>query len=631
MKIAGVGFRSVPSTLAIGFLVFLAAFLVRIANFQTAFVGGVPQLSPFDELYHAKRIAFSAAHPFRVLTFDLNRGPRGSFCPWPPLYDMSAGALARLLGGRTPVKAVAVASWFPPIVSSFVAAFVAAWLARRFGAATAILAGLGIAFSTYFMDESHLAAIDHHFLEFPLVLGLMAAVHLAAEAKSLREAIRQGGILALALTTGLLVQPALLFAAALAMVAVQLLDPRWNFSRAAAACGFFLSAGMLFLYRRLQPPGYPDSQWYLGIPHATALAGAGAACLAQLWLLTKGWRLLPATLLALAAGGAFAAAVPNAAAAVAQGSHFLGGDPWLKNIAEFRPLFSDPESSWWVDLCLLGGGFLLTVPMVFTQRWRRGGRGLLLLFTLAYSMASISSTRFLSVAAPLCALSGAVAVFDLRTLRGRTSAVAAAILLTAPSILVSTARIFQPAPTVTADKVPLLKAAEFLRRQTAPGRVLGPWSWGHLFDVVAGRGVLLDNFGTMGGRTDFENGTGIVFATRESQVADYCARYGVRFLVLQDPIPYFAGQAEMSGLPRSAYETRTSPRSELPVTRLMRATFWWRAYFEGGRERPGGGSAGTAFRHLYLARVEGDPGSSARSAIQIWEYDGRFDRPDAAR
>ena len=118
MKIAGVGFRSVPSTLAIGFLVFLAAFLVRIANFQTAFVGGVPQLSPFDELYHAKRIAFSAAHPFRVLTFDLNRGPRGSFCPWPPLYDMSAGALARLLGGRTPVKAVAVASWFSRLGAS---------------------------------------------------------------------------------------------------------------------------------------------------------------------------------------------------------------------------------------------------------------------------------------------------------------------------------------------------------------------------------------------------------------------------------------------------------------------------------------------------------------------------------
>ena len=627
MKTAGVGFRSPPSTLTIGFAIFLAALLARIANFQTAFVGGIPQLSPFDELYHAKRIAFSAAHPFRVLSFDPDRGPRGSFCPWPPLYDMSAGGLARLLGGRTPAKAVALASWFPPIVSSLVAAFVAAWLARRLGAGTGILAGLGIAFSTYFLDESHLAAIDHHFLEFPLVLALMASVWVATRATSAREALRDGGLLALALTTGLLVQPALLFADALAMVAILLLDSRRNFPRVAAACGFFLSAGLLFLYRRLQQPGYPDSQWYLGIPHATALAGAGAACLAQLWLLKRGLRLFPATLFALAAGGAFAAGVPNAAAAVAEGSHFLGGDPWLKNIAEFRPLFSQPDSFWWVDLSLLGGGFFLTAPMAFTQRWRRGGRALLLLFALAYSLAAISSTRFLAVAAPLCAISGAVAVLDLRALRGRTFAAAAAVVLIAPSLLVSTARALHPAPTVTAEKVPLLKTAEFLRRQTVPGRVLGPWSWGHLFNVVAGRGVLLDNFGTMGGRTDFENGTAIVFATRESEVADFCARYGVRFLVLQDPLPYFAGQAEMSGFPRDAYETRISPRSGLPVTPLMRSTFWWRAYFEGGRGRPGSGPAGAAFRHLHLARVEGNPGSSERSAVQIWEYDGAIRSP----
>jgi hypothetical protein len=411
------------------------------------------------------------------------------------------------------------------------------------------------------------------------------------------------------------------------MIAILLLDSRRNFPRAAAACGFFLSAGMLFLYRRLQPPDYPDNPWYLGIPHATALAGAGAACLAQFWLLKRNLRIFPATLFALAAGGAFAAGVPNAAAAVAEGSHFLGGDPWLKNIAEFRPLFSNPDSSWWVDLCLLGGGLFLTVLMAFTQRWRRGGRAFLLLFTLAYSLASLSSTRFLAVAAPLCAVSGAVAVLDLSKLRRAVAAMAAVVLL-APSLLVSTARVLHPAPTVTADKVPLLKTAEFLRRQTAPGRVLGPWSWGHLLNVVAGRGVLLDNFGPAAGRTDFENASAVLLATRESEVADYCARYGVRFLVLQDPLPYFAGQAEMSGLPRSAYETRISSRSELPVTPLLRATFWWRAYFEGGRKRPGRGPAEASFRHLHLARVEGNPGSSERSAVQVWEYDGRFDRPD---
>ncbi len=607
--------------LAVASVIFLLAFLVRISNFHTVFPRGVPQLSPLDEMYHAKRIIYSAMHPFRVLNYDPNRGPRGSFCPWPPLYDMSAGALARLLGGRTPAGAVARASWFPPIASSLVTAFVAAWLARRFGPKAGILAGVGVALSTYFLDQSHLAAIDHHFLEFPLVLGVMGGVWVAAKAATAREAIRDGGILGLVLATALLIQTALLFAAAIALVATLLLDSRKLLPRAAAACGFILSAGILFLYRRLQPPGYPDNQWYLGIPHAAALAGAGVACAAQLWFLKKGARLFWSMLLGLAVGGVAAACVPNAAVAVADGSRFLGGDPWLKSIVEFQPLFSRPQSIWWIDLCFLGGGFFLTLPMSLAKRWRRGGRAFLLLFALAYSFAAMSSMRFLAVAAPLCAISGAIAVLDLQRHWGGTVAAAAAVVLLLPSLLLSTEVVRHPNPSITADKVPLIKAAEFMRSETAPGRVLGPWSWGHLFNVVAGRGVLLDNFGPAAGRTDFENAAGIIFAARESEVADYCATNGVRFLVLQDPLPVFAAQAELSGLPRAAFEARPSSPSEPPVTPLMRSTFWWRAYFESGRERPASGPGGGAFREFRLLRVEAEPRPSGiRSAVQIWQF-----------
>jgi hypothetical protein len=229
--------------------------------------------------------------------------------------------------------------------------------------------------------------------------------------------------------------------------------------------------------------------------------------------------------------------------------------------------------------------------------------------------------RFLAVAAPLCAISGAVAVLDLQKHRGGVLARAAAVVLLLPSLLLSTEKILHPNPSITADKVPLIKAAEFMRSESAPGRVLGPWSWGHLFNVVAGRGVLLDNFGPAAGRTDFENAAGIILAARESEVADYCAANGVRFLVLQDPLPYFAAQAELSGLPRSAFEARISSRSELPVTPLMRSTFWWRAYFEAGRERPGSGLAGAAFREFRLLRVETEPKPSGiRSTVQIWQF-----------
>ncbi|HEY6065744.1 MAG TPA: hypothetical protein VIY96_06280, partial [Thermoanaerobaculia bacterium] len=49
--------------------VFLFAFAIRISNLPVAFANGVPQFPPFDEIYHAKRIAYSAARPFRVLDF----------------------------------------------------------------------------------------------------------------------------------------------------------------------------------------------------------------------------------------------------------------------------------------------------------------------------------------------------------------------------------------------------------------------------------------------------------------------------------------------------------------------------------------------------------------------------------
>jgi hypothetical protein len=84
-------------------------------------------------------------------------------------------------------------------------------------------------------------------------------------------------------------------------------------------------------------------------------------------------------------------------------------------------------------------------------------------------------------------------------------------------------------------------------------------------------------------------------------------------VILPDPLPFFAANAVMSGLPRSAFATVDSPPAP---TRLMRSTFWWRAYFEGGTERPGS----EAFRYFRLAAVQTEPQPSRmRSAVQIWQ------------
>src|SRR5258706_15007001 len=81
---------------------FAVALGVRLLNAPYVFEGsGKPRITPVDELYHWKRIAYSAAHFPHVLEFDRDRS---AFCPWPPLYDFASGGFARLIGvvaGRT--------------------------------------------------------------------------------------------------------------------------------------------------------------------------------------------------------------------------------------------------------------------------------------------------------------------------------------------------------------------------------------------------------------------------------------------------------------------------------------------------------------------------------------------------
>jgi asparagine N-glycosylation enzyme membrane subunit Stt3 len=595
--------------------VFLFAFALRISNLPIAFADGVPQFPPFDEIYHAKRIAYSAALPFRVLDFDSNRGSHGAFCPWPPLYDMLVGAVARAAGGATAVRALAIATWFPPIVASLAAAVIAGRLARR-SLLAGILAGVGVAVSAFFFDKSRLGAIDHHFLEFPLVLAVAASVARLSRTGSVRAAWRDGALLGIALIAGLLVQTATLIAGILAMVALLLFAERKVLPFAGGALGFGLAAGFLVIYRILKPPGYPDDQWYLGYPHAAVLAGAAAACAVIAAAIERGLPFGRAIAAAGAAGAFVLACFPTAAESFIAGSRFFGGDPWFSSIVEFQPLFFPPDSDRFGDFCLLGGGAIVSAAAVFDPGWRAGRRGILLLFTLAYVALAISSMRFLVVGAPLAAVVGAMTISDLRNRGFVRSVWFLTMLLLLPSLALSAGRVLRPPPVLGGDVVPMIKAADFVRRAIVPGRVLAPWSFGHLFNVLTGRGVLMDNFGTVGRQVEFENARGIILSPREKAVANYCRWNGVRFVVLQDPRPYFPGQAETSGFPRTAF---ARPGSNSP-TRLMRSTFWWRAWFEGGRERSGAGPAGSAFRFFRLVAVERERPTDVRPAVQVWEY-----------
>src|SRR6185436_11347661 len=81
---------------------------------------------------------------------------------------------------------------------------------------------------------------------------------------------------------------------------------------------------------------------------------------------------------------------------------------------------------------------------------------------------------------------------------------------------------------------PWFEAAQFLKTQP-PGRVLAPWSVGHLIDVVGERPVVIDNFGTMPDRGAFERAHDAFLTTHEETLARYCDEEGVRFVVYEGP------------------------------------------------------------------------------------------------
>ncbi|HWS72500.1 MAG TPA: hypothetical protein VN605_10320, partial [Thermoanaerobaculia bacterium] len=242
------------SRAALAVLVFVAALLPRVVGSHAP--------PPFDDLYHLKRIAWSAAHFPHVLAFDTDRGFHGAWCPWPPLYDATLGGVARLFGMESVL-------WLPPLGMSLFAAALAWILARRLGLLAGAVAGLLVAIHPYLVPVSSVGSVDHHWAE-PLLVTLILW-------STILRRTRSSIVLGAAITIALFVQTALIVAAALAFIALFFIedDPRRG------AIAFAIPAFAVALYRLAQPAAYPSNPWFLGWPHAAVLAAAAVACAAR--------------------------------------------------------------------------------------------------------------------------------------------------------------------------------------------------------------------------------------------------------------------------------------------------------------------------------------------------------------
>lgn len=551
--------RSSRTTVLASLAAFILAAGLRIGNASAVFVDGVPQLSPFDELYHFKRIAFSAEHFPRALEFDPDRGIGGAFCPWPPLYDVLAGGIARLLGGRSAADVLAAVVWIPPLLFSLAVAATFFAMARAGSPAAALLTAFALATSPFMVTVSWIGEIDHHHLEPPLTFAIVGTTLLALHDRQSRKA---EWLLAAAITTAVFVQTALIVACGLAFVALFLANRR-------ATVAFLVPAAAIVIYRLTRLPGYPDSSWFLGWPHAALFVAAAVALTIASAGVTPDLR---RRLLALAAGGAIAL-IP---ASVLEGLRFFAGDPWLSTIAEFQPLTRVDPATLASYVAGFSGGLVLVWLLL---RRRDPARLTVAGFAIVYLILAVSSRRFILLAIPLLALAGALAAEDFwRARKPLVFALAAFLLAVPPPLQLALWWRHDPPRPIAEEYLPYIRAATFLRAHRTGERLLAPWSLGHLFDVVGATPVVVDNFGTMSDRLVFQRAYDAFLETSEPMLARYCHENGIRWIAIQHPIIGLPSAAAVLGLPRSAYVRDGTP------TTLARRTWWWRAFFTRQRE-----------------------------------------------
>ena len=559
---------------------FVLALACRFLNAPYAFEGGRPRIVPVDELYHWKRMAYSAAHFPHALELDGDRGVSGAFCPWPPLYDVVAGGVARLLGASTD-KSVCATSvltrivWFPPILFGLFTGIAVFTLARRSGMLEATISGIALATSPFLVTTSWIGSIDHHYLEPALTFAILGATCLGIRAVTRRERIRAGILLGIAITAAMFIQTALLIAAALAFAVLFFAT-----DGLAATCGFTIAAIAVAIYRLTRPPGFPDNQWFLGWTHATLFAAAAIACAIIAIGRSAGVRSAggpPAVppepalsaaegarrhVFALILGGLLVTAIPTVRASIFTGSHFLGGDRWLRTIQEFQPLWRARGDDLLSDAVGLSGGAILVWFLAIRAiKTRDSVRLTVALFAIVYFALTITSRRFWIVAIPLLALAGATYV---PLIARKRLAIFAAMLIALPPPLQLAGWLMTPA-SIAPNQQQWIRATSFIHA-LPPGRVLGPWSMGHAIDVEGNHPVIIDNFGTMPDAATFERAHLALLSTDEATLANYCDSANVRYLVLDQPRFGIASANAILG------------------TRQAAASTWWSRVWRG--ERP---------------------------------------------
>lgn len=170
----------------------LLAFSTRSIGLERVFPGdGTVIFALGDAFYHARRAFVSFEQFPRVMLFDpyLNY-PQGAYVPWPPLYDLLLGGVARLFGSTQAVFE-RVAAWAPVFLGVLTLAPV--YAAGRIVSSRAAGVGAALLFALLpaSVFYSNVGNADHHAAQALIGASVLAlSLRAVSEEPSARRSVR---------------------------------------------------------------------------------------------------------------------------------------------------------------------------------------------------------------------------------------------------------------------------------------------------------------------------------------------------------------------------------------------------------------------------------------------------------
>ncbi len=541
----------------------LAAILVVAAGYRALeaprigrTADGALAITDPDACYHLRRAALTLENG-SVPTFDrfLN-APKGSPCPWPPLFDQTLAATARLLGGLD------LAALVLPVVLGVLACAAACGLgARLFGPRVGLLAALVLALLPVARQATRAGMADHHGAAQLLWVLLAWAGFQSGCPDGARS--RLAGVLVglvAAAATGVQVAsmaPFALWAACL-----------WGWAVASPAArrgALEMGACALGVWTLCVWPMGAGSGWrgtlqnlsplhgWLGLGAASLFAVSRAACAGFTAPLQRAWLLL-APVLALAPAAASARGREIAAGAWAW---VAGTDPFMSLVGESQALLAGGQTAWMAQTLtwLFPVGLLVWGRELLRPHFGRRFVALAALGTGAMALAQrrfgVLHAPFLAVGAA-AALSHALAWATAKSGRGRTGAlvgialvlvvaVRPAIMIVAGQTVAGLGLTEDPRRALRVERVGALRAlgkragGHALADPLAepPAAVMAPWGLGHALAWHAGVPGVAVNFGRYVGEENWRDAAKFMVTSNADEGLDLMARHGARWVVVE--------------------------------------------------------------------------------------------------